>query len=339
MVGYEGVKMQNNDKIHEKKVRVFTMIVTIMLSVIVTIISAIKLNSANSSDANTTISLDTINVGIALLLGCCTFIITELMTLVYYSISYTKQQIEDEKFMDNISEYSHLLHDINRFYYLINKDSHGDNDLFVTYAKREIDKLHSILSKAANQKEFSISSDYIINAGGVFDAFSQAPDKTLKMTFPIMVADNALFTSQADIHFFEVLKNKVASNIVTKVKVIVILEDKELESREDVKKLFDFFSAEKNYECKIAIKSDFETVCDTNGVSSQFIDFGIYGPKMLFITEQYTPSHKGTYFKDETKVRHYHRLFDEVWGYDSITYSNPSKNTSPITLSSLIQNL
>ena len=108
--------MQNNDKGHEKKVRIFTMIVTIMLSVIVTIISAIKLNSANPSNANSTISLDTINVGIALLLGCCTFIITELMTLVYYSISYTKQQLEDEKFMDNISEYSHLLHDINRFY-------------------------------------------------------------------------------------------------------------------------------------------------------------------------------------------------------------------------------
>lgn len=329
--------MKGDDKKHEKRVRVYTMLGTIMLSVIVTIVSAIKLTSANSLDENTTISLDAINLGIALLLGCSTFIITELITLVFYSISYTKQQLEDEKFMDNISEYSHLLHDINRFFYFINKDSHGDNDLFVTYAKKEIDKLHSTLSKAANQKEFSISSDYIINASGVFDAFSQTSDKTLKMTFPIMVADGALFTSQADVHFFEVLKDKVATNVVTQVNVIVIIETKDLESREDVKKLFDFFSAERKYSCKVAIKKDFETVCDTNGISSQFIDFGIYGPKMLFITEQYTPSHKGTYFKDETKVKHYHRLFDEVWGSDSITYPNPSQNTTSVPLSSLIQ--
>ena len=77
-------------------------------------------------------------------------------------------------------------------------------------------------------------------------------------------------------------------------------------------------------------------VCDTNGISSQFLDFGIYGPKMLFITEQYIPTHKGTYYKDETKVKHYHRLFDEVWNSDAITRPNPSNCTSKIDLSDLI---
>ena len=60
------------------------------------------------------------------------------------------------------------------------------------------------------------------------------------------------------------------------VKVIVILENNDMEAREDVKKLLDFFCATDNYSCKIAIKKDFEAVCDTNGVSSQHIDFGIY---------------------------------------------------------------
>lgn len=331
--------MTSNDEKRERWMRLLTMVGSVLLSVIVTIVSAIELTAANDSASNSMVSLDAVNLGISLLLGCSTFMIIELITLVFYSISYTKQQIEDEKFMDNISEYSHLLHDINRFYYNIKKDSHGDHDLFVTYAQKEIEKLHGVLGKAATQKEFSISSDYIINAGGVFDAFSQTSEKILKMTFPIMVGDGALFTSQADIHFFEVLKAKTEAKEVSGVKVIVILESDSLEKREDVKHLLDFFSATENYTCKIAFKKDFEAICDTNGISSQYIDFGIYGPKMLYITEQYTPTHKGTYYKDENLIRHYHRLFDEVWESDAITHQNPSNSQDPIELSMLITSL
>lgn len=339
VVGYEGVKMEKIEEKREKKTRVYIMVGSVLLSVVVTIVSALSLTSANSSDAEILSSLDSVNLGISLLLGCSTFMIIELISLVFYSISYTKKQLDDEKFMDNITEYSNLLHDINRFYYTINKDSHGDNDLFVVYAKKEIEKLHNILSKAANQKEFSILSDYIINAGGVFDSFSQTREKVLKMTFPIMEADPDLFVSKADLHFFEVLKTKVEDKIVDKVQVIVIPESKELVNRPDVSKLLDFFHAEPNYQCKIVLKKDFEAVCDTNGVSSQFIDFGIYGPKMLYVTEQYVPVHKGTYYKDELKIKHYHRLFDEVWESDAITLSNPSNCTDRVPLTSLIGNL
>lgn len=169
----------------EKMFRIGTMIGSILLSVIVTIVSALKFKSdGNIGEGN--ISLDSLQIGISLLLGCCTFMIIELISLVFYSISYTIQKRQDDEFMENITEYSKMLYDINRDFYIVSKDSHGPHDLFVTYAKKEIEKLNSILSKAANQKEFSISSDYIVNANGVFDAFSQVTGKkVLKMTFPI----------------------------------------------------------------------------------------------------------------------------------------------------------
>lgn len=240
--------------------------------------------------------------------------------------------------MKDITEYSKMLYDINRDFYIVSKDSHGPHDLFVTYAKKEIEKLNSILSKAANQKEFSISSDYIVNANGVFDAFSQVTGKkVLKMTFPIWKEDNAIFTSQADIHFFEVLKLKMDSKEVDGVEVILIYDDKKLLDRSDVKKLLNFFSAEEGYTCKVALLNDFKAVCESNGVSSQFVDFGIYGSKMLYITEQYLPIHKGTYYKDETRVRHYTRLFDEVWNSDVITKANPSNNTTHVELAEIIR--
>ena len=278
----------------EKMFRIGTMIGSILLSVIVTIVSALKFKSdGNIGEGN--ISLDSLQIGISLLLGCCTFMIIELISLVFYSISYTIQKRQDDEFMENITEYSKMLYDINRDFYIVSKDSHGPHDLFVTYAKKEIEKLNSILSKAANQKEFSISSDYIVNANGVFDAFSQVTGKkVLKMTFPIWKEDNAIFTSQADIHFFEVLKLKMDSKEVDGVEVILIYDDKKLLDRSDVKKLLNFFSAEEGYTCKVALLNDFKAVCESNGVSSQFVDFGIYGPKMFTLLNnisQYIKEH------------------------------------------------
>lgn len=54
------------------------------------------------------------------------------------------------------------------------------------------------------------------------------PGKVDLMTFPIWKEDNAIFTSQADIHFFEVLKLKMDSKEVDGVEVILIYDDKKL---------------------------------------------------------------------------------------------------------------
>lgn len=64
----------------EKWLRVGIMFGSVMLSVIVTIVSAIKLGSASTSGTSGTISLDSINTGISLLLGLSTFIVTELIS-------------------------------------------------------------------------------------------------------------------------------------------------------------------------------------------------------------------------------------------------------------------
>lgn len=69
MVGYEGVtSMKSNKEKHEKRMQIIIMIGSVMLSTIVTIVSAIKLTAANTEGINQIISLDAINLGISLLL-------------------------------------------------------------------------------------------------------------------------------------------------------------------------------------------------------------------------------------------------------------------------------
>ena len=58
------------------------------------------------------------------------------------------------------------------------------------------------------------------------------------------------------------------------------------------------------------------------------MDFGIYGPQMLFRVEQYDP-YCGIYSKSETEVKRYSALFNEVWNFESITHENPENAVTP----------
>jgi len=318
-----------------KTFRLCVLVMSILLSVIVTLtfISVVKVHTPEQQVA---LNFNAINVGLALLLGFSTFMVIELIVLVINAVDFSAQRRDYDLFMENINEYSTMLHEINNYYYEISRDSHGSNDLFVTYAKKEIEKLNNTLRVAANQKEFSISSDYILNAAGIFDAFLVSTEKTLRMTFPILGTNEAVFLSSADSHFFEVLQKEVIDGALNLVQVIVIVKNENTFQKEEVKKLLDFFAAESKYECKLCKLDTFKSVCDTNGVQSQFVDFGIYGNKMLFVTEQYTPIHKGTYYKDSNRLRLYIKLFDEIWNSDVLVRQNTSINNTPIKIAELM---
>ena len=45
-------------------------------------------------------------------------------------------------------------------------------------------------------------------------------------------------------------------------------------------------------------------------ISSSQLDFGIYGPRMLFKVDSYDP-YTGSYTKNEAEVQRYRKLFDD----------------------------
>jgi len=71
-------------------------------------------------------------------------------------------------------------------------------------------------------------------------------------------------------------------------------------------------------------------------ISSSQLDFGIYGPRMLFKVETYDP-YTGSYTKNEAEVQRYRKLFDEMWNFASITHDLPDANSSETGTLNLIQ--
>lgn len=339
MTGKGEMNSNKKNRLSQSKgFRIGILVTSFLLSVIVTLVSAFQFSTASPQiTGQPVLDFDALNIGISLLLGCSTFIIIELIALVVNVIEFSDQKKEHDNFMEDINEYSTMLHEINSYYYDVSRDSHGSNDLFVTYAKKEIEKLNNTLRLAANQKEFSVSSDYILNVAGVFDAFSKSASKVLKMTFPIFDEEDTIFISPADSHFFEILQKEAKVGVLSSVQVIVIAETPKTSDKDCVRKLLDFLAAEEKYDCKTCLADTFKSVCDTNGVSSQFLDFGIYGDKMLFVAEQYIPIHKGTYYKDANRIKLYTQLFDEIWKSDILADNNTSTNATAIKVSDLIK--
>lgn len=288
-------------------------IVMIIISVLVSVISGIV--SANTG-------FDTFQ---SITIGILSFLCLELIDLSWFLGGIFLKQNTEKKFIDRISPYSIKIQEINNFYYEIERDSQGEKDLFSITCSKAIDNLYILLKDASGSKKIEITSDYIINVAGVFEALNITHDKRVRLTFPIKEIDNGIISSAEDRKFFETVYNKISKGEVSNLLILMILDNEDLLQNPQVNLVLEFYARNSNYECKYILARDFIEACEHNRVSTSNLDFGIYGPKMLFVEESLSP-YRGVYYKEPSIIDQYTRLFDEVWNFEAVTHSNPKCN-------------
>jgi len=309
------------NKIMSKNIQILILCISILLSILGGIMSSY-------CDATTLQSIT---------LSILTFITIEFLNVLYYLYTIKFEQKKSEKYWKSYDEESVKLANMNIFYSDILKDSHGENDLFVSYAKKEISNLASRLRDAAEKKIMRISSDYLIYIEGVFDAFNITDKKIPKFTWHITQAQNKIFTSPPDAHFFEVTIDMIKKKRIEKIQVLVILESEKILEEENVKKLFSFFNSEHGYECRYVLESVFTEICNSNGMIIPTLEIGIYGPKMLFTVEKASVhEYQGVYTKDQERVNLATRIFNQTWNSESISNTNPIPADNSITCKDII---
>ena len=235
---------------------------------------------------------------------------------------------KERKYWDKVNEYSEKLEEINDYCTEILGDSHGDKDLFVVTCSKAIDNLYYLMRQAALEKRIEITSDYIVNSLGVFDALNITNDKQIELTFPLDEITPRLIETAEDRKFFETCYKMVTSKKVNCIRVLLILKDFTLLHDKKLKMLLQFYASVQGYECRYILKEDFCNACEHNMIQTTYLDFGIYGPQMLFRVEEYDP-YCGIYSKSETEVKRYSALFNEVWNFESITHKNPENAVMP----------
>lgn len=213
--------------------------------------------------------------------------------------------------------------------------SHGRRDLFISYFIKEIQSLGRKIKDAADKKELRTASEFYIKAEDIFDAFVGDENPVLRYTWPLEDNDR-LFEEPAWWRFFEVKARMVEQKAIKGVQVLLILNRLESVKTPRIQKLLDFFHTNVGQECRIIVRDAFKRICTENGVPSNYLDFGIYGNRMLFRSEQYTPEYIGVYTKDVATIQMYARFFDALWDSPAVSKQNPSMVSSTVTCAELM---
>ncbi|MCU6720423.1 hypothetical protein OCV67_10850 [Porcipelethomonas ammoniilytica] len=296
--------------------QIIVLIVSVLLSVISGIIS----------------SICGFDVFQSIVTGILTFLCIEMINVTVFLGGVYFRQKKEKKFHDRINLYSIKIQEINDFYYEVERDSQGDKDLFSVTCSKAIDNLYLLLKDASEYKKIEISSDYIINVAGVFEALNITRDKKVRLTFPIKEVSKNVISTAEDRKFFETIYNKIKNGEVSDLLILMILDNENLLNDPQIDLLLKFYYVNAHYDCKYILAQDFIEACEHNRVSTASLDFGIYGPNMLFIEESLFP-YKGVYYKDSAIVERYTKLFDEVWNFEAITHNNPKNSIQPNTIS------
>ncbi|MGH9908672.1 MAG: hypothetical protein ACRD8U_24190 [Pyrinomonadaceae bacterium] len=185
----------------------------------------------------------------------------------------------------------------------IASNSYGNRDLFVAHFKKEIHQLAEKIKEAGERREMRVQADHFLNVDNVLDAFQGASERIWRYTWPID-GNHRLFDEHAWKSYFAKTTKMAEQGEIKEIRTVLVLDDLKLMQTVRVQKLLDFFHTNKGFECFTINERDYRSICSDNGMPCNYIDFGIYGDILLFLTEQYDPEIVGLFTKDLTKIEH-----------------------------------
>lgn len=271
-----------------------------------------------------------------IVLGILLFIALLLLDILWLANKIATREARDEELWTLRELCDKELTNIRNCFCQIIRDSYGDKDLFVTHLMKQLHQLGETIKDVAEKRELRVQADHFLSVDNVLDAFQGDSERIWRYTWPID-AKHILFDDHAWKRYFEKTAEMVEQGAIKQIRTMLVLDEPKLVQAPRVNKLFDFFHTNKGFECFTINQHDYRSICANNGVPGNYIDFGIYGNRLLFLTEQYEPDIIGVFTKDLTTIQHYKSLFDSMWGSPSVARRNPSNAEQRVTLEELYE--
>lgn len=187
--------------------------------------------------------------------------------------------------------------------------TYGEHDRYVRYFMNEILLLEAKLRAAAEQKDLVVSSDEFQSPEDIKGAFRQdVRERVFSYTWPIYSA-GSVFTTTGWRYFFDLTMRMLAEGVLTQVRALLIVENRDLLNSPNVQRLLAFYSRATGADAKVVVISDFEEIAERNAIPKGWVDFGIYDKSLLYVTEH----NNGRFTKDDSRISQYLRLFDTIW--------------------------
>jgi hypothetical protein len=231
------------------------------------------------------------------------------------------------------------LSNIRSSFYRIVNNSYGKRDLFVTHFLKEFRNLSHLIRDVTDRQELRVAADHFLSVDNVLDAFLGDEERVWRYTWPLNPGEK-LFGELPWKRYFEVTANMLKKGEIKSIRAMLIVDNISFIQSPRIEVLLDFFKTNDNMDCRIIETRNYQKVCEDNRVPAYFKDFGIYGSRLLFRTEQYeseTEEIIGTFSKDIKLIQNYVNLFDAMWSSVSVSTKNPSTVTSIVSLEKLFE--
>ena len=259
------------------------------------------------------------------------FLVIDVLLLVR-TVAATRQK-ELERWGAEEALDAHLTA-IRKEYSALVRKRHGDDDLFVAHYNREIRDLGSDIHKSSHLDELWVGDRHSQTVGKVMSAFL-AETKPVHRSVWIMEPNERLFELQPDREYVSDFVKAATKRSFGGVRTLCVVASEEHLKDVRIRAFLDFYKTTPKFECRVVLAKEYESALADDQISAEFIDFGIYGTRMIFLTASYEGVRKGVFVRRKAEVDKYIELFDRIWN-SQFAKANPSNRKCRLTLEELI---
>jgi hypothetical protein len=239
-----------------------------------------------------------------------------LLIEIFWLVSRMEEQ-EREEWRARLIEhrFEKILHNIRAHYSDMAQMFYGDSDLFKDYFDRRLAETEEFIKSAAVHRELYVEDYHFHNTDLVLDVFRGDSSGLLRYVW-ILNPKEDLFDENWK-HYCRQIEEATKQAEIKEVRALLVLTPLLTRDHPAIKKLAGYFEFTKGFSYRLIEENKYLHQKNDSRIGSEYIDFGIYGQRYIFLTMSYGEVIAGKFCKDADVIGRYTRFFDIVWSCNS----------------------
>ena len=213
------------------------------------------------------------------------------------------------------------------------EESISQDDLFVKYSLEKLEGLSRNLREASEKKELRVEEHHFESVDAVLAPFMKERKRILRYVW-IPDLKEPFFEYLPWRLYFKHACTLAKDKQLSEIRTVLVLEDMADLANDRMKLLLGFYKTQKRLECMLVTRKEYDTRIADAHFHHKFLDFGIYGSSLLYLSESFVPC-VGVFVKDDKAIQKYIGVFDAMWD-SSTTIANPATTDEEIGVDELI---
>ncbi len=276
----------------------FNIVFTILLPLI------IRLNS------------DTLTPTEGIMIGFGIFVVLSFTEILYYIKELRRDNRNEDSIWQARSKFEYILKDLRENFSAVMQARHSEHDhLFEDLILKDITQLNEEVKDAAYKHTFPVKDHHFHSHNNLKEIFRDTDTNVYRELF-ILNSASGTFDYIYN-NFFKMIAGMVGSKDLV-VRTLFVRDPKE-EGFADtigIQNLLNYYANTKGFENRVIRQHNLTLLKPEYKVDGDWLDFGIFGDHLIFMTQKYPSSDgatDGLFLKRPEEVQKFIEFFDKVW--------------------------